>query len=74
MMNLTLPPGTEVYVSARAVNKAGLISGAVSSGVHISPDPTIHVQDGIADEDMDFQHDISSISGKVYDFRHFHAS
>ena len=74
LTNLALPPGTEVYVSARAVNEAGLISGAVPSGVHISPDPTIHVQDGISDEDMDFQNDISSVSGKARDFRYFQAT
>ena len=39
--------------------------GVATNSVHISPSPTISVYDGLADEDVDFQHDISSISGKV---------
>ena len=59
--------GTEVYVSARAINKAGLFSSLVTGSVHISPHPFITVTDGYGEEeeDRDFQNDISALSGKV---------
>ena len=35
------------------------------SNVHISPNPSLTVQDGLEEEDTDFQNDLSSVSGQV---------
>ena len=62
---LALIPGEMAYATVRAKNHAGLTSGTTSSGVIVSPNPSLTVQDGLLEEDVDFQNDPSSISGMV---------
>ena len=63
--NLNLIPGTKVIAHVRAVNKAKLVGKAASAEVCISPDPWIDVIDGLQTYDIDFQNDLSSISGRI---------
>ena len=39
---------------------------SVSASVYVSPNPELNIFDGLDEEDADFQHDISSISGQVW--------
>ena len=58
----------QAFASVRAVNNARLVSSSVSSSIYISPRPSIQVWDGLGDNDVDYQNDLSSISGKVNPF------
>ena len=49
----------------RAVNEARLVSVAASVGVHISPRTRLTVWDGNRQFDVNYQNDLSSISGQV---------
>ena len=42
-----------------------LVLDVTTSSVYISPNPEVYVTDGLEEEDIDFQSDISSIRGKV---------
>ena len=47
------------------MNAIILVSDVRSNGIYISTNPVLTVFDGLEDEDIDFQSDISSISGRV---------
>ena len=55
----------KVFANVRAVNEARLVSVAASVGVHISPRTRLTVWDGNRHFDVDYQNDLSSISGQV---------
>ena len=58
----------QVFASVRATNAARLTSQSVSASVYISPNTNMFVLDGNADEDINFQNDLSTLSGQVTTF------
>ena len=64
LTELKLEPGTIVYPTVRAINAARLVSECASTEVYISPTSSITVKDGLCLVDINYQNDVSSISGQ----------
>ncbi|XP_046375524.2 uncharacterized protein LOC124148470 [Haliotis rufescens] len=63
LSNLHVETGALVFVSVRIFNKAGLFTVKESNPVAVSPKPYLVVLDGAGSDDVDSQHDLSTIQG-----------
>ncbi|XP_046568758.1 uncharacterized protein LOC124277142 [Haliotis rubra] len=62
--NLHLESGALIFVTVRIFNKAGLFAVKESNPLAISPKPYLLVWDGPGSDDVDSQHDLTTIQGR----------